>query len=134
MYYKIQNQIAQLAFPQFAKEDFSVFDLPKEEQKIIDLFATTTDLIAKMEVVKTLVNYDNKTFYANEIGLAGGTITNLKMFSIIKETGETRKIMMPLGDGLFRECIAKQWELNVPKEKLADTLNALVGYLYTFSV
>ena len=130
MYYKTQNQIAQLAFPQFAKEDFSVFDLPKEEQKIIDLFANTTDIIAKIETVKMLVNYDNKVFYANEIGLAGGTITNLKLFSIIKETGETRKIMMPLGDGLFRECVAKQWELNVPKAKLQSVTNAIIEYLY----
>ena len=131
MYYKIQNQIAQLAFPKFAKEDFSVFDLPKEEQRIIDLFANTTDLIAKMEVVKMLVDYDNRTFYANEIGLAGGTITNLKLFNIIKETGEERKILMPLGDGLFRECVAKQWELNVPKAKLQSVIGAIIEYLYS---
>ena len=130
MNFKTQNEIAQIAFPQHSKEDFIVFNLPRVETRIMDLFANTNDLIKKIQVVKTLINYENEKFYASEIGLASGTITNLKTFNIIKETGETRKIMMPLGDGLFRECVAKQWELNVPKAKLQNVTNAIIEYLY----
>lgn len=130
MNFKTQNEIAQIAFPQFAKGNFPIFNLPKAEMRIMDLFTCSTDIVKKIQVAKTLINYENEKFYANEIGLASGTITNLKTYNIIKETGETRKIMMPLGDGLYRECVAKEWELNVPKAKLQSVVSAIIEYLY----
>jgi len=53
-----------------------------------------------------------KPFYADEFGINGGTMSALAYDGLVKETGNTKEIMIQLNswDGdIYKKCTVKEW-------------------------
>lgn len=64
---------------------------------------------------RTFLNYMNirisgrTTFYASDFGLNGGEINGLVVNGLIRPTGQTKNVMIPIDWNIYKKVSAKEW-------------------------
>lgn len=85
------------------------------------------NFITRIQLLEKIIANGNKPFYANELFgthyKLGGWVCGLKYNDIIKETGETKEIMLQIDKDLYRKCKIKEWKANIDIQILHKILN-----------
>ena len=73
-----------------------------------------------IEKVKNFVN-PNAPFYASDYGFSGSDMQSLSYTGIIRPTGNTREVMVEIGDNLYKKVTAKEWVVSEMQWWYKDT-------------
>lgn len=93
-----------------------------------------------LAAVLSVLTSDNTPFYAADRGFSGGAISAMSQAQLIKRTGRSKTVMVPLGDNLFKECKVYEW-VRAPKTPnslmslvlIEDSLREFAEHLETIS-
>lgn len=75
-----------------------------------------------LAAVYSVLTSDDAPFYAADRGFSGGVVSAMSQAQLIKRTGRSKTVMVPIGDHLFKECKVSEW---VRAPKTPDSLWAL---------
>lgn len=105
--------------------------------KIVDWFfgggsiSSIDNILAHLKMANAIINNGKNTFYAADLfETAGRYVNGLDMNRVIRPTGNTRKVFVPLGSNNFGKMVdAHEWELTMDITDFTTYINALRSFL-----
>ena len=84
-------------------------------------------------MANAIIKNGKNVFYAADLfETAGRYVNGLDVNRVIRPTGNTRKVFIPLGsDGYGKMVDAHEWELTMDIEEFTQLINAIRFYLAT---
>lgn len=67
--------------------------------------------VSYLTAIVKVSHYAEDTFYAADLGLAGGSIQGLEYHGYIERTGNYKEYTIPAGGNLLRVCKSLEWRI-----------------------